>query len=229
MNIGAESAHRTAEPALQSGRRKWLLGLTLVTVALGVFVGLAAGVLTGGELIFDLAIMETIHRLTSPWLTVIMRVITDSGSALAIIVLSIGLAVYLQRRARRRSESILLLITQAGSAALGEALKSIFARPRPHLFPWLTAAGGWSFPSGHTLNAVVLGGMLAWLVGRRLSGWRRIVLWIGVTLWAGLVGLSRVYLGVHYPSDVLASLAVGSICLLGVAYVFRDAVPQPAA
>lgn len=221
MNIGAESAHRIGEAVPQSGSRRWLPGLVLAIVALGAFAGLAAGVLTGGGLTFDQTAMEAIHHLTSPWLTVIMRLITGSGSAPAIIVLCIGLAVYLQRRARRRSESILLLITQTGSAALGQVLKAIFARPRPHLFSWLTAAGGWSFPSGHTLNAVVLGGMLAWLVGQRLSGWRRIVLWAGTALWAGLVGLSRVYLGVHYPSDVLASLAVGSLCLITVLSMCR--------
>ncbi|MBN1581662.1 MAG: phosphatase PAP2 family protein [Anaerolineae bacterium] len=91
-----------------------------------------------------------------------------------------------------------------------------FARPRPYLFLWYVAATGRSFPSGHTLNAVVLAGLLAWLVGRRLRGWRRVVFDAGIALWALLVGLSRIYLGVHYPSDVLAGLAVGGLCLLAI-------------
>jgi len=110
---------------------------------------------------------------------------------------------------------------------LGQVLKHLFARPRPQLFPWLTGAGGWSFPSGHTLNAVVLGGLLVWLIGWRLSGWRRAALGVWAGLWAALIGLSRVYLGVHYPSDVLASLAVGGLCLLVALYGYRTCVSRP--
>jgi len=117
-----------------------------------------------------------------------------------------------------------LLVTLAGSTALGQGLKALLARPRPHLFPWLTAAGGWSFPSGHTLTALVLSGILAWLLGRKLKDWRRVVVWAVAGLWAALVGLSRVYLGVHYPSDVMASLAIGGLCLLASLCSYRVAV-----
>jgi len=117
-------------------------------------------------------------------------------------------------QAGRRPDAIVLALGLAVSAALGQALKHIFARPRPDLLPWLTVTHGWSFPSGHTLNAVTLAGLLAWLIGRRLGGWRRRAFAVSVGLWAVLVGLSRVYLGVHYPSDVLASLAVGGLYLL---------------
>lgn len=76
---------------------------------------------------------------------------------------------------------------------------------------------------------MVLGGLLAWLTGRQLDGWQRAALWAVAGLWAGLVGLSRVYLGVHYPSDVLASLAVGALYLLAALCVHRVTAPRPVA
>lgn len=228
MNTNTERASRIVEPTPQFGKPAWLPGLALAAIALGAFVELAGDVRIGEGFAFDQAVMGAMHHLASPWLTAVMRLITDSGSAPVIIALSLGLGVSWRRRAGGRAEISVLFATLVGSAALGQTLKAIFARPRPHFFLWLTSAGGWSFPSGHTLTAVILGGLLAWLVGQRLSGWQRVVLWTGAALWAGLVGLSRVYLGVHYPSDVLASLAVGSLCLLVALYVYRMNVSQPA-
>ena len=190
------------------------MGLALATISLYTFGELAGDVGTGAGFTFDQSVMETLHRLASPWLTVTMRLITTSGSGLVAAGIAMGLGVRWWRQAERRAEVIVLLVTMASGAVLGRVLKLIFARPRPQLFPWLTAAGGWSFPSGHTLTAVVLGGLVAWLIGQHLAGKQRAILWVAAGLWAGLVGLSRIYLGVHYPSDVLASLAVGTLCLL---------------
>lgn len=205
----------------------WLSGLVLAAVLSYLFGELAGGVWAGDGFAFDRLVMIALHSLASPWLTTIMRLITASASGLVAVGLALGLGVHWWRQVGRWAESVVLLVTLAGSAALGQVLKLLFARPRPHLFPWLTAGGGWSFPSGHTLNAVVLGGLLAWLVGQRLNSRRRVAVRIVAGLWAGLAGLSRVYLGVHYPSDVLASLAVGGLCLLVALYGYRGTVSQP--
>ena len=207
----------------------WPMGLALAAILLYTFGELAGDVRTGEGFALDQAVMGAMHHLALPWLTTVMRLITSSGSAPMIVALSLGLGICWWRRAERRAEVGILLVTLAGSAALGQGLKFLFARPRPQLFPWLTTAGGWSFPSGHTLNAVVLGGLLAWLIGRRLRGWQRAIPWAVAGLWVGLVGLSRVYLGVHYPSDVLASLVVGGLCLLVALSVHRTATFQSAA
>jgi membrane-associated phospholipid phosphatase len=195
--------------------------LALAAALLCAFAGLAGNVTSSRELGFDLPVMRAVRHLESSWLTIVMQATTATASVLGTIVMALALCIHWWRQVERRPEAIALAVTLAGSAALGQAIKLVFARPRPHLFPWLTAAGGWSFPSGHTLNAVILAGLLAWLVGRRLSGRRRVVLDVVVGLWAALVGLSRVYLGVHYPSDVLASVAVGGLCLLAAWGVHR--------
>jgi membrane-associated phospholipid phosphatase len=206
-----------------------LPGLALAAVLVCAFGVLASDVWAGEGFALDRVVMGALHGLASPWLTAAMRVVTASASGLMITALALGLGLRWWRQVGRRTEAITLLIALAGSAGLGQGLKLLFARPRPHLFPWLTGARGWSFPSGHTLTATVLGGLLAWLIGRRLSSWRRVALWVGAGLWVVLVGLSRVYLGVHYPSDVLASLAIGGLCLLVTLYVGRVNVSQPAA
>jgi undecaprenyl-diphosphatase len=182
-------------------------------VLLYAFAGLAGNVVDKQTFSFDLPAMQAVRYLESPWLTLVMQVVTVSASTWGTIVLALTLCIGLWL-AGRRPEAIVLALGLVLSAALGQALKYAFVRPRPHLLPWLTVTRGWSFPSGHTLNAVTLSGLLAWLFGRRLSGWQRVALTVGVGLWAVLVGLSRIYLGVHYPSDVLASLAVGSLYLL---------------
>jgi undecaprenyl-diphosphatase len=216
-------------PASQRRILAWLMSLALATMSIYTFAELAGDVRTGEGFAFDQAVMEAMHGLASPWLTVAMRLITASASGLVAAGLAMGLGIPRWRRVERRAEAIILAVTLSGSAALGQGLKFLFTRPRPQAFPWLTTAGGWSFPSGHTLTAVVLGSLLAWLIGQQLSGWQRVALWTVAGLWVGLVGVSRIYLGVHYPSDVLASLAVGGLCLPVALYIYRVTIPQPAA
>lgn len=217
---------RIFAPPLPPRALYWLSRLALAAVLGIVFGKLARDVWAGKELAFDRPAMLALHDLASPTLTVALRVITASASGLVAVGVALVLAVYWWRQAGRRAEAVVLLSTLAAGAALGEGLKALFARPRPHLFPWLTAAGGWSFPSGHTLTAIVLGGMLASLLGRKLMDWRRAVVWAVAGLWAGLVGLSRVYLGVHYPGDILASLTIGGIFSLAALGTYRTTLAR---
>lgn len=226
MHQIAQFARKIPEPALLRKAWTWLLGLALAVMLGGAFGELASDVWTGEGFAYDQALMMAVHSLASPWLTAVMRVITTSASGLVAVGVALVLAGYWWRQVGRWAEAVVLLATLAGSAVVGQGLKILLACPRPHLFPWLTAAGGWSFPSGHTLTAIVLGGMLAWLLGQKLTDWRRAAVWAVAGLWAGLVGLSRVYLGVHYPSDVLASLAVGGIVLLAAIGTYRAILAQ---
>jgi undecaprenyl-diphosphatase len=102
-----------------------------------------------------------------------------------------------------------LLLVQAGSLA-GEASKVLVHRARPHLFADAYHAAGYSFPSGHALDATLLYGALLYLLWARLRQ-PRVVLPLGVVAasWVALIALSRVVLGVHYPSDVEGGVALG--------------------
>jgi undecaprenyl-diphosphatase len=216
-----ESDQTLSEVAAERWTLAWLASLVLAVACLYTFSGLAGDVWVGEELSFDRPVMETLHDLTSPWLTAVMWGVTVTGSTVASVGMTLGLGIYWWQKVGLRIEAYVLAVTMAVSAALGQLLKFFFARPRPDLFPWLTYARGWSFPSGHTLTVVTYGGVLVWLIGHRLPFSRRVVLWAIVGTWVGLVGVSRVYLGVHYPSDVLASLAIGPLFLLVAFYVCR--------
>ncbi|MCX6050405.1 MAG: phosphatase PAP2 family protein, partial [Chloroflexi bacterium] len=118
---------------------------------------------------------------------------------------------------RRQPHQAILLVTTFGSAVwINALLKLVFARSRPLLFPPLVLETDYSFPSGHAVAAISLYGLLAVLLWRqRHYGW---ALLAGV--WVLAVAVSRVYLGVHYPSDVLASLTIGGLWLYGAFFVF---------
>jgi undecaprenyl-diphosphatase len=112
---------------------------------------------------------------------------------------------------------VALVVCYAGSWLLTDGLKLLFVRPRPDVFPPLTTELGYSFPSGHALTSAALYGFLAflcWQARRRV--WALLLAFFG--LW---IGASRVYLGVHYPSDVLAASAVGVVWLAVVVLGYR--------
>ena len=121
----------------------------------------------------------------------------------------------------RRSEKVtaaLVVTSVAAGFILSTLFKVQYARPRPDVFPPLVVEHSYSFPSGHTMAAVSFYGLLAILLCQR--GHR--LLAIIAALWVLLVAISRVYLGAHYPSDVLASLALGIILLFMIMIIDRQ-------
>ncbi|HYO53376.1 MAG TPA: phosphatase PAP2 family protein [Archangium sp.] len=155
------------------------------------------------------------------WLAEAARDVTalGSGSVLALVVCAVGGFLILVRRWRTLA---LVVGSTVGGAVVNMLLKSLFARPRPTVVPHLTHVLTESFPSGHAmLSAIVyltLGALLAQLVERR---WLRAYL-VGVALALTLlIGLTRVYLGVHYPTDVLGGWMAGLAWALLTALLAR--------
>jgi undecaprenyl-diphosphatase len=164
---------------------------------------------------WDAPLMRAIHRLSTPWLDAIMKGITFTASSAA-VVLAAGIALWLWHGQRKRLEALAVIVTLTGSVAINTILKLVFARPRPDIFPPLTVEHSYSFPSGHTSTAIALYGLIAVLLWRaHHRGWALLS-----GLWVLLVALSRVYLGVHYPSDVLGSLALGVLWIFAVTFVY---------
>jgi undecaprenyl-diphosphatase len=106
------------------------------------------------------------------------------------------------------------LAAVAGSAVLNHLLKVLFARPRPHFEHPLLVETSYSFPSGHAMESFVVYGMLAYFAVLALRSWEsRVAAVFGAALLVVLIGFSRMYLGVHYLSDVLAGYAAGGVWL----------------
>lgn len=155
----------------------------------------------------------TAHRPAR--LTSVVRVVTDAGSPAAMTTLAVLLIVVLLL-CRRWTTAAWVAVTAIVGGALSPLLKAAFHRPRP-VGERLSAANGWSFPSGHTLGTTVVVGLLTLVLTRELcrTGHRlgaRLSAAAAVLV-AALVGFSRVWLGVHWPTDVLASWLLGALVL----------------
>jgi len=139
-------------------------------------------------------------------LTALAWVVTEAGSFALLAPVSI--AFLLLRRWRRPADDIALVVIAAGSALLPLVVKLIVARPRPTIEP-LSHLSSLSFPSEHTTQAAAIYRAIAIMLSKGLTrGWREAAIVLGVLIALG-VAWSRVYLGVHYPTDVAAGLVLG--------------------
>jgi undecaprenyl-diphosphatase len=196
-------------------------GLAAAALALYVFAGLAEEVREGDIRHFDEAVFALSNRLASPALTAFMQGVTWLGSneflmgAGACVVLAFALA-------RWRRAVAAFMVTMAGAALLNGVLKLAFRRERPDPFFGTTLPDSYSFPSGHALLSFCFYGVIAAVVTARLKGFgSRALVCAAAALLIALIGLSRLYLGVHYPSDVLAGYAAALVWLMAVALADR--------
>jgi len=187
-------------------KRPLLSSLTIILGGIGMIWGGVRNVWSKEGVSWDAPFMLTIHRLHTPVLNAIMKTVTLAGELGAALVTG-GALLWLGRHHRWR-EAAALLICVIGAAAFNGLLKLLIARPRPSVFPPLVNERTYSFPSGHTITAVALYGFLTVLLWRQDSGW---ALLTGALIPA--VGFSRIYLGVHYPSDVIAAMTLGAVWL----------------
>jgi len=196
-----------------------LLGLTAAIVTL-VFLGwLADEVLDGETRHFDDVTRAAVHTFASPNLTTFMRGISFLGSTVFLTLVTIGtVGVFAWRKWGR--EAKLFTITMIGASLLNVTLKLAFKRPRPVPFFNLTAPESYSFPSGHSLaSCCFFAGLAAILSGRIKRKRDRAFMWIAAATMFLLIGLSRIYLGVHYTTDVIAGFAAALIWILVVRFV----------
>jgi undecaprenyl-diphosphatase len=195
-----------------------MVGVTLVIAGVWLVIVLAGGVVDGRTSEIDMAILMALREggdpnnpLGPPWVEEMMRDFTALGGTglLTLIVGAIALYYVIQGRNR---EMLVLITAVAGAYLLSYVLKGLFDRPRPEFIPPSEYLYTASFPSGHALLAastyLTLAGILAQLLPRRRLKAYVLILALFVVL---LVGFSRLYLGVHWPSDVLAGWLIGSV------------------
>lgn len=158
----------------------------------------------------DRAVLVEVASLRRPWLTEVALDFTALGSPLVLALFSSLLAWALARCGLRGSAGV-LVVAAASSGVWTALLKRFFERPRPDVVPRLIEVAGLSYPSGHSLSgaAVYVTAALLLAPRARRCGERVAIVLVGVALVLA-IGASRVYLGVHYPTDVLAGLAFGT-------------------
>jgi membrane-associated phospholipid phosphatase len=196
-----------------------LLGLAAAVGALIFFGWLTDEVLEGDSRHFDEVTRAAVHQFASPVLTAIMRFLSFVGSAMVLTIGTIVVVVlFLVRKWGR--EAKLFTATMIGASVLNVTLKLTFKRARPTPFFDLTAPESYSFPSGHSLASACFFGALAALLTARINNRRiRVLVWILCTTMFVSIGLSRIYLGVHHTTDVIAGFVAALIWILMVRFV----------
>ncbi|WP_276354802.1 phosphatase PAP2 family protein [Cohnella caldifontis] len=190
----------------------------LAAVCFGVVVLLIGERRIGG---FDSAVISAVQGWESPGLTKLMEGLTWFGRTGPISAFSVVVMVLLYFALGHRRELILFLAVMLGTSLLNKVLKGFFHRERPSLHR-LAEETGYSFPSGHAMASFALFGVIAYLLWRHVrSGGGRLALAAVCALLTLAIGISRIYLGVHYPSDVIGGYLVSGIWL-GLAIGFYE-------
>ena len=196
--------------ALRDASIRLLLGLVSAVSLLILFAWLAEEVFQGSLQRFDATVRATVHAYANPALTQVMQALSFLGSIgfLAPLFL-ILIAIFLAKELRRAA--IWFTVAVVGSQILDAILKLVFHRARPVPFFGADPAS-YSFPSGHAMTSVCFYGVLAGLLSAQVQSLRaRVLIWIASGVLIAGIGLSRVYLGVHYPTDVIAGYLAGVI------------------
>lgn len=194
-----------------------IISLALAVLALFLFAWLGGEIMAGDTQHFDSAVRNWVHQFASPGMTRAMTVISLLGYNVLIVEMLAVFAVFAWLRWRRAATW--LAVAMVGALALDTALKYAYHRHRPIAF-FGVAPHSYSFPSGHALCSFCFYGVLAGLFSDRVkSPALRVAIWVMAAILVISIGLSRIYLGVHYPSDVLggylaAAVWVGAVIVL---------------
>lgn len=194
-----------------------LVGLVLAVGALIFFGWLADEIFEGEVKVFDENVRQAVNRLASPALTQLMIFLSFVGSAFVLVPLGVVAALAFLRLKWRRG-IVLFAAAMAGELVLSLTLKGFFRRARPEAFFGYALPSSYSFPSGHALGAFCFFGILAWLITARLKNpAAKIFVWTLAVALIFSIGLSRIYLGVHYPSDVIGGYSAALVWTITVA------------
>lgn len=212
---GEAPAERAAGVRHWLGRNAWRIVLLFagVLLPLGVFVTLADEVHELENLYFDEPLLWSLRGLTSPGWDRFFTVVTEAGYQYGVIPLDIAIVLALLFL-RRWREAMFAAFSFVGSALLNMGAKQFFQRDRPSLWESIAPEHHtFSFPSGHAMGSMTLAAVVIALAWR--TRWRWPVLLLA-SAFALLVGVSRIYLGVHYPSDILGGWCAALVWVVGL-------------
>ena len=234
--VGKTAGMTTSDPqVVRSGARAaWLLGAGLTAGWLGLLAWVRST--TPDVPPLDSGLHDWAVQVRTPETIDLANAVSVLGQvdvAVPLAVVGVVLVESVTRRWGRARAAVGMALLAGGGVVVGLTMNHLVGRERPVPDAWAGAAGGPSFPSGHTTAATVAALLLAWAVTRVVTRRRvQVAVWVVAALWAVGVGWSRVWLGVHWPTDVLAAwLFVPSLLVLGRAAQLTwwpgDAPPTP--
>lgn len=193
----------------------WVISILFISsTCLYMFVRLSTNLIEKKPFLIDQKVIDAIKFYSSPAMDWIMLFMTEMGSNIVLGLLLVISMIWLLVKRKDVWGMLLYFFSVAGGGLLNLFLKNYYERERPHVNR-IIEADGFSFPSGHSMGSMVYYGFLGYLVIRSKRkpvsklGWGML---LGLIIF--LIGVSRIYLGVHYPSDVLAGFTAGGIWLV---------------
>lgn len=170
---------------------------------------------------FDLSIIEFIQGFEAPWLTTFFKAFTWIGSAYGVIPITIVVCIILFFRMRYYGQALLFAFSMVGTILFNEILKQFFKRQRPEIYR-IMDIGGFSFPSGHAMMAFSLYGMIVYVCWRHVrTTSSRLILVSFAAFMAFSIAISRIYVGVHFPSDIIGGIAASTFFLTIVISIYE--------
>jgi membrane-associated phospholipid phosphatase len=186
-------------------------GLLILAVSVWAFAAIADE-MADGETAYDQSLANWLHAHATRPLTEFFEAVTTLGNGIVLAGVT-AIAAYLLVRRGTRTEALLMVIAFAGAEILSYSLKLGFRRDRPFFTDPLAAENTYSFPSGHSTVSLAVYGALSVVLARRVGGRARLACLAAAAVLISLIGFSRLYLGVHFLTDVLAGFAAGTAWL----------------
>lgn len=181
------------------------------------FVQLADEVRENETLMYDEQVLQWINSYSTPWLDAFMAGLTELGGFIGVLLITAGIVAVAWRRGWRQG-ALMVAIGVSGAALLNILLKAFFQRDRPELWERIVTENSYSFPSGHAMASSALAISLILLLWP--TKWRWLVTGLSLAF-MGLIAFTRMYLGVHYPTDILAGWLVSMAWVAAVFAIVR--------
>jgi membrane-associated phospholipid phosphatase len=186
----------------------WLI---VYLVILGVVAWLSTEVWEKETFSFDRSFLLWLHQFANPQLDRLFLFFTALGDPPTVVTIFLITIVWLILK-RHYTDGIRFAIACAGGVVINQEMKLFFAKPRPELWPRLITDTTFSFPSGHAVGSMIIYGFMAYILAKKLREYKLYIYAIASTVIIA-TGLSRLYLGIHYPTDVIAGYGVGILWL----------------
>lgn len=189
-----------------------LAGIAVAALSMWGFATIAEEVLQKETYAFDTSILLSLRKLHAPLLDRIMLGFTFLGEPNLLLAICVSLGIVLLAR-HHKSEAATIAIAGIGAVGLNILLKQLFARARPQLWEHAVNVRFYSFPSGHAMVSMVMYGVFGYFLAARFPKQKWLIYSLTIVLIA-VIGFSRLYLGVHWPTDIIAGYTAGLVWLI---------------